>query len=81
MTSSLRQIPLSKQADAVERMASNHAGHVDNLYSLVERKKRPVTELEIAQEWLPALQAAAKSMRWLAENEEKVKAAFAEAAE
>lgn len=57
---------LSQQAAAIERAACNHAGHVKTLRELVERRKRPEHELNIAEEWLPALQAAAVTMRKVA---------------
>lgn len=59
-------VNLQAQADAVERAATNLAGHVRTLGELVERRKRPQHDLEIAAAWLPALQAAAATMRRVA---------------
>lgn len=58
---------IKQQAAAVERAAVNWRGHVDNLRDLSERGKRPVSEYEMAAAWLPDLEAAAVTMRKLAE--------------
>jgi hypothetical protein len=58
------------QAAAVERMASNQKGHCDNLRDLVRREKRSADELYLQVQWLPALEAAAITMREVAQARE-----------
>lgn len=57
---------LAEQALAVELAAVNHRGHCDNLRALVERGKRPQHELEQQLAKLPALEAAARTMKTVA---------------
>lgn len=59
---------IEQQAVAVERAAVNLAGHVDVLRIAVERHRRPLHELQIAEQWLPSLQAAAQTMRAIADE-------------
>lgn len=68
-------IPLSAQSAAVERAAINWSGYCDTLSDLVARGKRPKHELETARGWIPALNAAAKTMQWMVANEARIKAA------
>lgn len=60
---------LNQQAAAVERAAVNWRGHVNNLRDLAERGKRPTSEYEMAAAWAPDLEAAAITMRTLAQRE------------
>jgi hypothetical protein len=57
---------LEQQAAAVERAAVNQRGHIDNLRSLLARKKRSLAELIQQAEWAPALEEAAVTLRSLA---------------
>lgn len=60
----MRSAPtIKEQIAAVERAAVNLRGHVSNLRQLVRTNKRPEHELEMAEAWLPALEAAAITMR------------------
>lgn len=61
---------LSQQAAAVERAAANFRGHVLNLQDLAARGKRPQTEYDMAAAWLPDLEGAALTMRWLLRHED-----------
>lgn len=54
---------MSDQIAAVERAAANQRGHVQNLRELVRKRKRPEQDLHMAESWLPALEAAARTMR------------------
>jgi len=63
------KIALAAQAAAVRRVAINHRGHVANLIDLVARKRRSKDELQLAEQWLPALMAAAETMEALAAQE------------
>jgi hypothetical protein len=68
-------IPLDQQIAAVEISAVNLRGHVDNLTDLVAKGRRSEIEYRIASDRLPALEAAAKTLRWLAEHETEVREA------
>lgn len=57
---------IKEQSDAVARAACNLRGHVNNLREYVQQRKRPQVELDIAAQWLPALEAAAETMSGLA---------------
>lgn len=70
-------IPIEQQAAAVEVSAVNMRGHIDNLQQLVARNKRTAAELEIFVDRLPALEAAAKTLRWMATNEASIRRAVA----
>jgi hypothetical protein len=70
-------IPIEQQVAAVEISAVNMRGHIDNLQQLVARNKRPAAELDIFIDRLPALEAAAKTLRWMATNEASIRKAVA----
>jgi hypothetical protein len=57
-----------QQVQAVERAAVNQRGHVDNLRSLLARKKRSLAEFIQQVEWTPPLEEAAATLRELAGN-------------
>jgi hypothetical protein len=56
---------IGSQATAVERAAANLRGHIAKLEELVNKRQRPVHELETAMTWLPDLEAAAGTLRRL----------------
>lgn len=68
-------IPIEQQAAAIEVSAANLRGHIDNLNQLVARNKRSSIELDIFVDRLPALEAAAKTLRWMAVNETSIRRA------
>jgi hypothetical protein len=68
-------VPIEQQAAAVEISAVNMRGHIDNLQQLVSRNKRTAAELDIFVNRLPALEAAAKTLRWMAANESSIRSA------
>ena len=70
-------IPIEQQAAAVEISAVNLQGHVDNLRNLVASNKRSAAELQVYVDRLPALEAAAKTLRWMASNEATIRKAVA----
>lgn len=70
-------IPIEHQAAAVEISAANLRGHIDNLERLIARGKRPEAELEVFVDRLPALEAAAKTLRWVVQNETSIRRAVA----
>jgi hypothetical protein len=68
---------IKAQAVAVERALLSVRGHRDVIAGLVARDKRPAHELDTLERWLVDLAPAAATMRWLARNEEQVRAALA----
>jgi len=70
------KVPIRSQVDAVELVLANRKGFVDTLRGLVEAKKRQQVELEIAEQPLPALEAAAKTLKWVMDNENEIKEAL-----
>jgi hypothetical protein len=63
------KITLADQATAVETAAANLRGHVDNLRGLVTARRRSEMDLHIAEDRLPALEAAAVTLRDMAKWE------------
>lgn len=61
---------LAQQTAAVERASANLRGHVLNLQDLAARGKRPQSEHDMAAAWLPDLEGAALTMRWLLAREQ-----------
>ena len=70
-------ISLEEQTAAVEISACNLRGHVENLANLVSSKRRTAAEYQLAADRLPALEAAAITMRWMAANEASIRKAVA----
>jgi hypothetical protein len=66
-------IPIANQIAAVEISAANLRGHIENLTELVERGRRNQLELDVLDGRLPALEAAAVTLRWLQSNEARIK--------
>lgn len=66
------QITIRAQAAAVELSATNLRGSIDVLRRLVEQGKREDHELKIKQARLPDLQAAAETLRRLADRERAI---------
>lgn len=62
-------VSLSHQASAVELAALNQRGHVNNLEDLVAKRRRPQSDVDIARHQLPGLEAAAKTLTFLALHE------------
>ena len=63
------KISLDAQANAVETAAANLRGHVDNLRNLIASKRRNEMDLHVAEDRLPALEAAAVTLRDMAKWE------------
>jgi hypothetical protein len=61
-----------EQAAAVERAAVNYRGHIATLRKLVDsrnpRDRRPAHELHMFEQWVPALEAAAATLKRGAER-------------
>lgn len=70
-------ITIEEQAAAVEISAVNLRGHVDNLAHLVSMNRRSQAEYQVAADRLPALEAAAKTLRWMVDNETSIRKAVA----
>lgn len=69
-------ITIEQQLAAVEISATNLRGHVENLADLVARGRRSEVEHRIAADRLPALEAAALTLRWVADHEPQIKEAL-----
>jgi hypothetical protein len=69
----MSKIPLSDQILAVERAAINLKGHIEILHGLVAQKKRDPIVLITKESWLPDLEAALVTLRWLDKNKDKLK--------
>lgn len=70
------KVGIRAQAEAIELMIVNRRGHIANLERLIAKKQRDATELAVAQQPLPALEAALNTLRWLEKNEAKIKSAL-----
>jgi hypothetical protein len=68
---------IEAQAVAVERALVNWRGHRDTIARLVAKGKRPPHELVALEQWIPQLEAAVVTVRWLACHEAQIKAALA----
>lgn len=69
----MSKIPLSDQILAVERAAINLKGHIEILQGLVAQKKRDPIVLITKESWLPDLEAALVTLKWLDKNKDKLK--------
>lgn len=70
-------IPIEQQAAAVEISAANLRGHIENLDHLVAKGKRTDAERQVFVDRLPALDAAAVTLRWIVQNEASIRKAVA----
>ncbi len=72
------KVGIRAQAEAVELMIVNRRGHIANLERLILKKQRDPAELAVAQQPLPALEAALNTLKWLEKNEAKIKSAISD---
>ena len=72
----MAKFSIRTQAEAVELMLVNRRGHIENLKRLVGKKQRDATELAVAMQPIPALEAALNTLKWLEKNESKIKSAI-----
>ena len=72
----MSKVELLAQVMAVERAAMNLRAHIKNIEKLIGEKKRVEDHLIMDKSLLPQLEAAALTMRWLKNNEEKIKEAL-----
>lgn len=71
------KINIRTQIDAVALALVNKKGHIENLRRLIAKKQRPEIELTIAENSIPGLEAAVKTLEWLEKNETRIKDALA----
>lgn len=71
---------IAEQADAVERAAANLRGHAENLERLVHLRRRPQHDLDQVMQFLPGLEAAVETMRFVQKHADKVRALNEDAA-
>lgn len=72
----MSKVELSSQVMAVERAAMNLRAHIEHIEKLIQERKRSPDELIMSKSWLPELEAAAKTMNWLKQNEADIKKAL-----
>lgn len=68
---------IKAQVAAVERAAMNLRAHIELVEGLIRQKKREEPELALSRSWLPDLEAAVKTLKWLEQNEHEIKSALA----
>ena len=73
----MSKIDLSKQITAVELALLSLTGHVDNLKRLVAKKQREQHEVDMIEPRIPALEAALATLRWVKDNEARIKSGMA----
>lgn len=69
----MAKIPLEIQISAVERAVVNLEGHIEILRDLVKKKKRDPIVLAMKESWLPDLQAALETLRWVQANSDQLR--------
>lgn len=77
MADALVRPDIKAQVAAVERAAMNLRAHIELVEGLIRQKKRGEQELALSRSWLPDLEAAVKTLRWLEKNEHEIKSALA----
>ena len=70
------KIPLKTQINALDRELSNLRGHLDNIRRLTAQKKYDPTMLKIAEDRIPPLEAAKKSLEFMEKNQDKIRELF-----
>lgn len=73
----MSKIDLHKQIMAVELSLLSLTGHVDNLKRLVAKKQRDQHEVDMIEPRIPALEAALATLRWVRDNEARIKSGMA----
>lgn len=69
-----QKIDLQTQITAVELELLSLKGHIDNLNRLIAKKQREQYEVDMIEPRVPALEAALATLRWVQENESRIKA-------
>ena len=72
----MTKIPIKDQILAVERSVVNLRGHIEILKDLVAQKKRNPDVLLTKESWLPDLEAALATLKWVDKNQEKLKKTY-----
>jgi hypothetical protein len=67
---------LKTQVAAIERAVCNLRGDLARLRDMERMKRADPTMVHIREDFLKDLTAAQKTMQWLLENEEKIRAAL-----
>ena len=67
---------LKQQADAVERAAMNLRGTIAHMKNMARVNKGDDAMIKVRESFLSDLLSAHKTMVWLMENEEKIRAAL-----
>lgn len=67
------KISLDRQIAAAELQLANTRGHLHVLQDMLRRKKADPIMVEMVEAKIPDLQAIVRTLKWLRENEEKIK--------
>lgn len=70
---------IAEQAEETELRALEYRDHVEVIRGLAAKGKRPLHEVEHKVRRLVTIQAVAKTMAWLLDNEAKIKERFGNA--
>ena len=68
-----RKIPLDTQILAVERAVVNLRGSIDILKNLVAKKQRDPIELQMKESWLPEIEAALETLKFINNNKDAIR--------
>jgi len=74
----MSKIPLDSQISGLERAVVNLRGSIEILRGLIAKKQRDPVELTMKESWLPELEAALATLKWLKNNELVIKQAIAQ---
>ena len=72
----MQKIPLADQIAGIERAVVNLRGSIEILRGLVAKKQRDPIELKMKESWLPELEASLETLKWLKDNEFRIKNAL-----
>lgn len=72
----MKKLPLNDQIAGVERAVVNLRGSIEILRNLVAKKQRDPIELAMKESWLPELEAALNTLKWLKQNDLRLKEAL-----
>ncbi len=69
----MAKIPIEIQIAGTERAVVNLRGSIDILRGLVAKKARDPIELQMKESWLPELEAALETLKFVKNNQEKIR--------
>jgi hypothetical protein len=72
----MQKVPLDDQIAGIERAVVNLRGSIEILRGLIAKKQRDPIELKMKESWLPELEASLATLKWLKDNEFRIKNAL-----